>query len=58
MHTEDAIEAMMAGASAVQIGTATYLDPDAPWNIIDGIETWCKNNVINDINDIVGYAVE
>ncbi|MDG1990578.1 MAG: dihydroorotate dehydrogenase [Dehalococcoidia bacterium] len=58
MHTEDAIEAMMAGASAVQIGTATYLDPDAPWNIIDGIETWCKNNVINDINDIVGCAVE
>ena len=57
MNTEDAIEAMMAGASAVQIGTATYLDPDAPWNIIEGIEAWCNNNAIDDINNIVGSAV-
>ena len=58
MNTEDAIEAMMAGASAVQIGTATYIDPDAPWNIIDGIKAWCAKNNIENINDIIGCAVK
>ena len=57
MSAEDAIEAMMAGASAVQIGTATYIDPDAPWKIIDGITEWCDTNTINDINEIIGSAV-
>jgi dihydroorotate dehydrogenase (NAD+) catalytic subunit len=57
MDAEDVIEAMMAGAAAVQIGTATYIDPNAPWNIINNIEQWCNKNSVNDINDIIGSAV-
>ena len=57
MNAEDVIEAMMAGASAVQIGTATYIDPSAPWNIIKGIEQWCDANSVSDINEIIGSAV-
>ncbi|MBI52224.1 MAG: dihydroorotate dehydrogenase B catalytic subunit [Chloroflexi bacterium] len=57
MNTEDVIEAMMAGAAAVQIGTATYIDPNAPWQIIKKLEHYCKDNNINDISSIVGTAV-
>ena len=57
MNAEDVIEAMMAGASAVQIGTATYIDPSAPWNIIKGIEQWCDANSVTDINELIGSAV-
>ena len=57
MDAEDVIEVMMAGAAAVQIGTATYIDPNAPWQIIKQLEDYCKKNNIEDINSIVGTAV-
>ncbi|HVA08859.1 MAG TPA: dihydroorotate dehydrogenase [Acidimicrobiales bacterium] len=38
---EDAIELLMAGADAVQVGTATFRDPRAPWKVLRGIERWC-----------------
>ncbi|HWE66082.1 MAG TPA: dihydroorotate dehydrogenase [Acidimicrobiales bacterium] len=37
----DAIEFLMAGADAVQVGTATFRDPRAPWKVRRGIERWC-----------------
>ena len=46
----------MAGASAVQVGTATFLDPFAPWRIIDEIENWCTENKIQSISELVGAA--
>src|SRR6476646_1748670 len=39
---EDVIEFMLAGATAVQIGTASYWDPCATEKIVDGVEQWCK----------------
>ena len=53
---KDAIEFIMAGASAVQVGTATFLDPFAPWRIIDEIENWCTENKIQSISELVGAA--
>ncbi|MEG2914818.1 MAG: nitronate monooxygenase, partial [Oscillospiraceae bacterium] len=51
---EDAIEMMMAGASAVEIGTAMFYDPYAPIKVIEGINNWLVENKIQDINEIVG----
>ena len=51
---EDAIEMMMAGAKAVQIGTAIFTDPYAPIKIVDGIEKFMIENNINDLSEIVG----
>ncbi len=51
---EDAIEMMMAGASAVQVGGAVFIDPYAPLKIIDGMNKWLDNKKISAIKDIVG----
>ncbi|MEG0898694.1 MAG: dihydroorotate dehydrogenase [Oscillospiraceae bacterium] len=51
---EDAIEMMMAGASAVEIGTAMFYDPYAPIKVIEGMNNWLVENKIQDINEIVG----
>ncbi len=51
---EDAVEIMMAGASAVQIGAAIFNDPYAPIKIIDGLEQYCIDNNIDNISQIVG----
>lgn len=51
---EDAIEMMMAGAQAVQVGAAIFRDPYAPVKIIDGMNEWCDRNGVKSINEIVG----
>ena len=51
---EDAVEIMMAGASAVQVGAAIFNDPYTPIKIIDGLEQYCIDNNINNISQIVG----
>ncbi len=51
---EDAVEMMMAGASAVQVGAAIFADPFAPIKIIDGLEKWCDENSVERLSDIVG----
>ena len=55
---EDAIEMMIAGASAFQVGTAIFTDPYSPINILDGIDKWMTENNIKDINEIVGTVLE
>ena len=42
MNSEDAIEFFMAGASAIQVGTASFIDPLAAVRILDGIESYLK----------------
>ena len=54
---EDVIEFMLAGATAVQIGTASYWDPCATEKIVDGLEEWCKEQEIAKIADLVGGMV-
>lgn len=51
---EDAVEMMMAGASAVQVGAAIFSNPYAPVEIIDGMNKWCDDNGIKSISEIVG----
>ncbi|MCR4779515.1 MAG: dihydroorotate dehydrogenase [Ruminiclostridium sp.] len=51
---EDAIEMMMAGAKAVQMGTAIFTDPFAPLKVIDGLERYMTENGIDDLSEIVG----
>ncbi|MBI2765702.1 MAG: dihydroorotate dehydrogenase [Chloroflexi bacterium] len=53
---EDAIEFLMAGASAVQVGTATFANPRAPLDVLDGINAWLAANGVSDIRDIIGAA--
>jgi len=52
--TYDALEFLLAGASAVQVGTACFIDPLAPLNIIDGLKNYLRQQNENDINDIIG----
>jgi dihydroorotate dehydrogenase (NAD+) catalytic subunit len=51
---EDAIEFMLAGARAVAVGTASFINPSAAPDVIEGIETYLRENGINDINDMIG----
>ncbi|MBQ6633169.1 MAG: dihydroorotate dehydrogenase [Ruminococcus sp.] len=51
---EDAVEIMMAGASAVQVGAAIFADPYAPVKIIEGLEKYCIDNNLENISEIVG----
>lgn len=51
---EDAVEMMMAGASAVQVGAAIFTDPFAPVKIIDGINQYLDSHNIVSVKDIIG----
>ena len=52
--TEDALEMIMAGASAIAVGTANFNNPYATVEITDGIEKYLIENQINDINELIG----
>ncbi len=54
MNTQDAIEFLIAGASAVQIGTANFINPYASVEIIEGIEKFMRSKKINNIQSIIG----
>ncbi|MFR5263836.1 dihydroorotate dehydrogenase [Clostridium sp.] len=54
MTAEDAIEFMMVGASAIQIGTVNFINPKAGMEIIEGMEDFCRREGIKNINEIVG----
>lgn len=56
MNANDAIEFMMAGASAIQIGTVNFVNPMAGPEIIKGLEDFCIKEGIKNINEIVGIA--
>ncbi|WP_418790510.1 dihydroorotate dehydrogenase [Phosphitispora sp. TUW77] len=56
MNAEDAIEFILAGATAVSVGTANFVNPLATMDILAGIEQYMKDNGIWDINDLVGAA--
>jgi dihydroorotate dehydrogenase (NAD+) catalytic subunit len=57
MSGEDAVEFLMAGASAVQVGTATFLNPQAPLDVIDGVAAVMHREGIEDVREIVGAAL-
>jgi dihydroorotate dehydrogenase (NAD+) catalytic subunit len=54
MRAEDAVEFMLAGATAVQIGTASYADPRATERIAKSLESWCAHNLVSAVNKLTG----
>ncbi len=54
MCAEDALEFIMAGASAVSIGTANFHNPRVTLEVIEGIRQYCEKNGVKDINELVG----
>jgi dihydroorotate dehydrogenase (NAD+) catalytic subunit len=53
----DALEFLMAGASAVQVGTATFADPTAPLSVIEGLAAYVREQGLASIRDIIGAAL-
>ncbi|MBU4320947.1 MAG: hypothetical protein KJ739_07670, partial [Nitrospinae bacterium] len=54
MNSSDAIEFMLAGATAVAVGTANFINPSATIDIINGIESFMTENSITDIKELTG----
>ncbi len=54
MNAKDAIEFLLAGASAIQIGTANFIDPQVTVKVIEGIETYLHDNHFDSIEAIIG----
>lgn len=54
MNAEDAIEFIMAGATAIEIGTANFIDPAVTIKVVNGINEWLDNHGMKDINEIIG----
>ena len=57
MNATDAIEFLLAGSSAIQVGTANFIDPQISIKIIDGIEDYCKKNGIPQVADLIGGLI-
>ena len=55
---DDALEFFMAGASAIQIGTATFANPMAMSAIVDGLPQWLAREGFSSVREIVGLANE
>jgi len=53
---EDAVEFLMAGATAVQVGTATFANPRALLDVIEGLEAWLEREGVADVREIIGCA--
>jgi len=51
-----AVEFLLAGARAVQVGTATLLDPHAPARVLAELRRWCRANKVARVADLVGGA--
>ena len=56
MTAEDAIEFIMAGATAIEIGTANFIDPTVTIKVRDGINSWLDNHGCKSVQEIIGVA--
>ena len=56
--TEDALELILAGATAVSVGTANFTNPTATIDIINGIQDYMENNGVEDINELIGEVTD
>ncbi len=51
---EDAVEFLLAGATAIEIGTASYADPRAAERLAKGLESWCSHNHVQRVSELTG----
>lgn len=56
MSTEDALEFIMAGASAVQVGTGVFVDPTTPLRVIDGLQQFMRSEGVSRLGELIGAA--
>lgn len=56
MHWEDAAELILAGATAIGMGTALFVDPSLPGNVARGLQTWVAQQGCTSISDLVGQV--
>jgi dihydroorotate dehydrogenase (NAD+) catalytic subunit len=56
VRAEDAVEFMLAGATAVQVGTASYADPRAVENIANDLKKWCASHSLAQVSSLTGAA--
>lgn len=56
MNAADAIEFMMAGATAIEVGTANFIDPSVTGKIVDGINQWLDSHGVKDVAEIIGVV--
>ncbi len=52
----DAVELLLAGADAVQVGTATFADPRAAWKVVGGLSRWCRHHQVGAVRELVAAA--
>ncbi len=57
LRAEDAVEFMLAGATAVQVGTASYADPRAVENIATGLRKWCASHEVKRVAELTGGLI-
>jgi len=57
VRAEDAVEFMLAGATAVQVGTASFADPRAVENIANGLRRWCASRDLPRVSEITGALI-
>jgi dihydroorotate dehydrogenase (NAD+) catalytic subunit len=53
---EDAVAMLMAGANAVEVGTATFSDPRAPWLVQRGLRKWMRHHSVSSLEELIGAA--
>lgn len=58
MNAQDAIEMILAGATAVSVGTVNFVDPQATEKIVDGIEAYMRKYQVSDIKELIGAVHE
>jgi dihydroorotate dehydrogenase (NAD+) catalytic subunit len=54
VRAEDAVEFLLAGATAVEVGTASYADPRAVENIANGLKRWCAEHEVGKVSELTG----
>lgn len=57
MNATDALEFMMVGATAVQVGTANFINPNSAISILDGMRAWLQEQGLDDIRQLIGTLV-
>lgn len=57
VRAEDAVEFLLAGATAVEVGTASYADPRAVENIANGLKRWCASHDIAKVGELTGRLI-
>ena len=54
MSATDALEFMLCGATAVQVGTASFITPDAAQRVAEGMEAWLRTHGESDVRNLIG----